>query len=147
MTVLTWDTIQLDSGASLLVDRSMGVLRPYVPAGLRHAVFKVVHDLAHPGSRVSKTMVTARYVWWKVKRDVTAWARACVDCQRAKVGRHTSAPVSQLPLPARCFQSPHVDLVGPLPISQGFQFVMTVVDHFTQWPEVIPVVNMSAETC
>lgn len=147
MTALEWDTLILDSGAALLVDKSTGVPRPYVPAGLRRMVFTSVHDIAHPGSRASKIMITARYVWWRMKKDITEWARTCLDCQRAKVGRHTSPPVGQMPLPAARFQHLHVDLVGPLPMSQGFQFVFTIVDRFTRWPEVIPVSDMSAETC
>lgn len=82
-----------------------------------------------------------------MNKDVTAWVRSCIGCQRAKVGRHTSAPVGQMPLPTARFQHLHVDLVSPLPMSQGFQHVMTVIDCFTRWPEVIPVTDTMAETC
>ena len=38
----------------------------------------------------------------------------------------------------------HVDFVGPLPPSQGFTRLITVVDRFTRWPEAIPVSDASA---
>lgn len=147
MTSLQWTTVNLNSGAKLLVDTTTPQQRPYIPAALRHAVFLAVHGLAHPGARATRSLITQRYVWWGIKKDVTKWTKNCVDCQRAKIHRHTSAPLGQLPTPSGRFQILHVDLVGPLPLSEGFQHVLTVVDRFTRWPEVIPVRDTSAETC
>lgn len=74
----------------------------------------------------------SRYVWWRRKKDINDWACTCMDCQRTKVGHHTSAPVGKMSLPVAHLQHLH-DLVGLLPMSQGFQYVLTVVDCFTCW--------------
>ena len=36
------------------------------------------------------------------------------------------------------FDHVHVDLVGPLPLSQDCRYLLTCFDRFTQWPEAIP---------
>ena len=51
------------------------------------------------------------------------------------------------PMPEKRFESLHVDLVGPLPLSQGFSYLLTIVDRFKRWPEAIPLSDMSAMTC
>ena len=78
-----------------------------------------------------------------MQRDCTRWARACLGCQRAKVGRYTRTPVGRFPT-AKRFAHIHVDIVGPLPPSNGKDYCVTVIDRTTGWPEAIPTSNTTA---
>nr|VZI39510.1 unnamed protein product [Spirometra erinaceieuropaei] len=44
------------------------------------------------------------------------------------------------------FNHVHLDVVGPLPPSNGFTHLLTCVDRYTRWPEAIPLPNVQAET-
>ena len=135
---------RLPSGRTLVIDESTATPRPWIPAPLRRAYFKSVHDLAHPGVRATVDLVTRRFVWPSVKKDAANWARACVPCQRNKIHRHTTAAPAQFPPPADRFRQVHIDLVGPLPTSDGYRYLLTAVDRFSRWPEAVPLRGITA---
>ena len=130
-----------DSGVTLLCDVSTGHARPMVPTGWRRQVFDIIHGLSHPGVRASVKLVGAKFVWPGLRKDVRTWAASCVACQRAKIHRHTKAPLEPFRVPERRFDHVHVDLVGPFPPSQGFTHVLTMVDRTTRWPEAVPLAS------
>ena len=92
-------------------------------------------------------MISGRFVWHKMSVDVARWCRDCVPCQASKVQCHVKAPVQQMPVPDAPFKHIHVDIVGPLPMSQGYTNLLTVIDCFTRWPEVFPMRSVTAEDC
>ncbi|CAL1568882.1 unnamed protein product [Knipowitschia caucasica] len=138
------DVVFQDSGATLLCDMSMSRPRPLVPAVWRARIFEAVHSLSHPGVKATVKLVSAKFVWPGLKKDVKTWASTCVACQRAKVQRHVKAPLGPFSVPERRFEHVHVDLVGPLPPSRGFTHLLTMVDRTTRWPEVVPLLSTTA---
>ncbi|GFT48817.1 transposon Ty3-I Gag-Pol polyprotein [Nephila pilipes] len=130
---------------TLHCDVSMDRIRPFVPKMFRREIFNNLHTLSHPGVRASLKMVAERYVWPSMRQDVVLWARTCLQCQRAKVSRHTRSEIGKFELPSSRFEHIHIDLVGPLPPSEGFRYCLTCVDRFSKWPEAFPLVEISAE--
>ena len=68
-------------------------------------------------------------------------------CQSSKIHRHIKAPLEQFGIPHRHFDHIHVDIVGPLPPSNGFTYLFTIVDRFSRWPEAIPLSDITSATC
>ena len=140
-----WATITLGEH-QLWCETSKKNHRPYLPAPVRRPYFESVHNLSHPGIRASRKLMADRFAWPEMNKDVARFVRECSGCQRAKVGRHTKAPIQPIPMPRGRFKHIHMDLVGPLPICKGFRYLLTTVDRFSRWPEAFPIVNMEAKT-
>ena len=107
----------------------------------------MIHTLSHPSIRATVQLVTEKFVWHAMKKDITAWTRTCVSCQRSKIHRHTKASVGSFHQPTRRFGHIHVDIVGPLPSSEGKRYLFTIIDRSTRWPEAIPMEEPMEEIC
>ncbi|BHF82983.1 hypothetical protein SprV_0802612400 [Sparganum proliferum] len=56
--------------------------RPFVPSSLRRKLLSSLHNLSHPGSRATDKLVSDRFVWPGMHKDLNAWTRAC--CTRIR---------------------------------------------------------------
>ena len=101
----------------------------------RRTIIKNKHDLpvhGHPG--ISKTVqIIERTHWWpQMKQDIVDYVKGCADCQRMKVNnRPTKAPLQPIyPRPeAMPFETVTLDFIVKLPVSSGYDSILTITDH------------------
>lgn len=122
------------------------IARPFIPKSFRKSVFESIHELSHPGIRATNKLMSEKFVWPNMKKDVATWSRNCIQCQKSKIHRHNKAPLTRYDLTESRFDHINVDIVGPLPPSNGYRYLVTIVDGYTRWPEAIPVRDIFAET-
>jgi hypothetical protein len=136
------------TGAQCLAgDVSTGNFRPIVPLKFRKNIFDHFHNVAHPGRLASHRIISSRFVWCDLSSDVTGWAHGCLACQRGKIHCHTRLVPQPIPIPQWCVSHLHVDLVGPLPYSNNFNHIFTIIDCTSKWMEAIPFSETSVAAC
>ena len=134
-------------GPELVCDISTGSPRPVVPLNFRRQVFNVIHNLSHPGKKATQKLISEKFVWHGLNKEVNQWVKECLACQQSKIQRHVHAPQEKFHVPEKRFSHIHVDLVGPLPPSNGFTHLFTIIDRNTRWPEAIPLKDTSTTEC
>ena len=56
------------------------------------------------------------------------------------------APITPNPVMSESFEKVVIDCVGRLPKTKGNEYLLTLMDPTTRYPEAIPVRNISART-
>jgi hypothetical protein len=128
-------------------DVSIPIFRPSVPISFQKQVFEHVHSLGHPGIQATRRLLSSRFVWSHMAADIAIWTCQCLACQKAKIHTHIAPPATAIPIPECRFAHIHVDIVGPLPPSQGFTHIFTIVDRTTRWEESVPLSSLTASAC
>ena len=81
--------------------------------------------------------------------DVARFCRSCDICQRTiSKGRIPKVPLPKMPMIDQPFKKVAVDLVGPIspPSENGHQYILTLVDYVTKYPEAIALKRIDTPT-
>ncbi|XP_066965446.1 uncharacterized protein [Macrobrachium rosenbergii] len=107
------------------------------PTLRRKQVFDIVHSLSHPSGRTTTRLMTEKFIWHSINKDVHRWARSCIPCQTSKTSRHTASEICDFPRPRQRFI--YIDVIRPLLQSGGARYLLTIIDRSTCWPEATPM--------
>lgn len=123
----------------------------YVPPGtLRLRIMQARHDrptAGHPGQRKTIQLIQRDYWWKEMRSDIIAFVETCDMCQRTKSRRHKPyGLLKSLPVPPHPWSSVSMDFIEPLPISDGYDSILVIVDRLTKQAIFIPTsIHATAE--
>ena len=117
--------------------------RLIIPAdcGIREQIFRLAHDnLGHFGFHKTYESIQNSYFWPNMRKDLEeGYIPSCVDCSRDKSATSKpSGPLHPLPVPDERCQSISMDFIGPLPLDQGFDCILTITDRLGSDIRIIP---------
>ena len=123
-----------------------------VPQGLRDRILRWCHD--HPMSGHFATERTyqrfsEQYFWPGAPTDVENFVNNCEKCNQFNPPRNKYVKVPLQPIETtQRFELVCYDLAGPFtPVTaRGNCYVLIIVDHFTHWPEFVPLRDITAPT-
>jgi hypothetical protein len=132
----------LDQKEKLWIETDDGIVtwkdRIYIPKDkkLREDIITWNHDAitaGHPGRFKTQELITRDYWWPLIQSDIKRYIEGCEICQRTKSKRSSpAAPLNPNEVPNKPWETISIDLIGPLPESQGHNAILVIVDRFTK---------------
>ena len=123
-------------------------LRIIPPTGDRQQLFQEAHGDAFGGHlREAKIagVLSKRYWWPGMRRDIRRWCEACLTCASQQVGQTVRPPLTPIPV-AGPFDRVGVDVLKFPRSASGNQYAIVFVDYLTKWPEVFATGDQTALT-
>ena len=119
-----------------------------VPESLRSYILETAHDHStsgHFGEERTWAKISSNYFWPFARNDIVNWIRSCQPCNEFNKTVYINRPLVPIEIESR-FDFVCYDLAGPfIPTNiRGNQYALIIVDHFSKWPEIIPLKNATA---
>ena len=96
-------------------------------------------------AKLSVKLLSSKFIWPSIRKNVQLWIRSCMACQKYKINRHTKSSFGDFQLPPERFSDVHIDLIGPLPPSNENIYCLPCIVWYSNWMEVIPLSNITAD--
>lgn len=114
----------------------------YVPESMQNMILEQIHATpsgGHWGSMKTLDLLTRTFEWQNSRRDVPQFCSLCRSCQSIKVDcRPPQGKMMPSPIPDKPWSVIGVDFIVKLPVLQGFDLVMVVVNHYEKMLHFIP---------
>ena len=112
-----------------------------VPQAMQERVMTIYHE-GHFNAPRMMFRLKRRFWWYKL--TVKSFASLCTVCAQCKSGGAIRCPRGQLPAPGP-YELVFIDIVGPLPRHDGYQFLLTIEDAFTKFARAIPLRSIATD--
>ena len=116
--------------------------RLWVPESCYTELIREIHDqpaCGHPGIARTYLLLKREYYWRGMRNTVTQYIQNCYSCHRAKPSRDREhGLLHPLPIPQQRWQDITIDFITGLPLSNGYNAIMTTTDRLTKERHYIP---------
>ncbi|KAL5009348.1 hypothetical protein ScPMuIL_014929, partial [Solemya velum] len=118
-----------------------------LPRILRQKALFAYHDSsAHLGIEKVMASLKTKYFWPKMHQDIYDYIHSCDRCQRSKLDQHNRPPpLTSMPIEG-AFDRWHIDFLKLSKTTEGYQYVLLVVDSFTRWVEAFPMKTQDSKS-
>jgi len=88
--------------------------------------------MGHPGQWKTIELISREYWWPGITEFVKAYIQGCATCQTTKIRPPTKVPIKPNEIPEGIWETITMDFIVDLPVSQGYDSILTVVNRHSK---------------
>ena len=140
---LTFQQYHHSEDGLIYFEDSIGNTRLCIPRDLRVEIMMEAHntitEAAHGGYFKTYNRISSTYYWPRISREIKKFVNTCDICQKTKLRRHRPMGLLQpIPIPSQPFEVVSMDFILELPISEGFDNILVIIDKLTKYAIFVP---------
>lgn len=119
----------------------------FIPKGHRLSLLRIFHD-QHDHINADKTIdLILRHFWFPgLHAFVKKYIGHCLSClSQKKVPRAPYHPISSWHKPDHPFSTIHMDVLGPLPVSNDYKYILLIVDAYSKYCLFYPLKRQDSD--
>jgi len=141
------DSLTWEEDGVVYIERRVYVLNN---KKIREEILKENHDsvdVGYPGQHRMLEILKRTYWWPGLKEDIKKYVQGCFKCQQNKVQHQKKAgELHPLDIPQGPWQEISINIIGPLPKSNGMDAIVVIVNQFTKMIRLkVTMINISLE--
>ena len=121
-----------------------------IPVNMTNTIMEQFHNDPYQGAHLNIDRVydrlRRRFYWHNMYANISKFIDKCDVCKGRNL-KQLKIPIQDMSTPNFPFEIMAIDTCGPFPTSlSGNRFALTIIDHYSSWPEVFATKDKSAET-
>ncbi len=117
-----------------------------VPESLRQSALHHAHvQSGHLGQKKTLTTAESLFFWCNMKTDVCNYVKTCSTCQQLKHSAGLQQQWQEMPAVDKPLERVSMDIVDMVGGTQGFRYVLTVLDHYSRYTKLFPLKTKATE--
>lgn len=131
--------------------RSEDIFLLVIPEKRRYAILAACHDsplAGHLGFARTYSMISQRFYWPKMRKQIKKYVSSCFNCQRRKASNvRKQGYIQPLPIAENIFDTLGIDLINKLPVSdKGYNSILVCTDNLSKYVIAVPLRDEKSET-
>lgn len=117
-----------------------------LPVRYQVEALKSVHDqMGHMGIDRTLNLLTERFYWTNMTKDVSDYVSRCERCLRRKPATNKTAPLVSITT-SYPLELVSIDYLSLETSKGGYENILVIMDHFTRYAQAYPTKNQTART-
>lgn len=140
-----WDKLEVGEDG-VLYRKTTTRKQLVLPEKYKETVLKELHNkMGHQGMDRTTSLIQDRFFWPYMRKEIEQYVLSCTCLKQKTPARETRAPLTNI-VTTQPFELVSVDFLHLDKCKGGYEYILTIIDHFSGFAQAYATTNKSGKT-